>query len=74
MCIIGLVLKGDIHLKNWTINGGDNRGCFWKNWQEHSFVSDNDNEDIAKNWSAQLDKSESIQKRKWPETTYKKYL
>ena len=41
-------------------------------WQEHLFVSDNARETIAKNRSAQLEKSELIQKRKWLEITYKK--
>ena len=45
-------------------------GVMLKKWQEHSFVSDNTCEAIAENRSAQLDKSDSIQKRKRLETTY----
>ena len=42
-----------------------------KKWQEHSFVSDNALEAIAENWSTRLDESDSIQKRKQVENTYK---
>ena len=36
------------------------------------FFSDNARETIAENWSARLDKSDSIQKIKQLETTYEK--
>ena len=45
-----------------------------KKRQEHSFVSDNTRKAISENWSAQLDKSDSIKRDKLLETTYKKYL
>ena len=57
--------------KNWTSNWGENWGRCCKNWQEHSFISDNSREAIVENWSAQLDKSYSIQEIKWIETNYK---
>ena len=43
-----------------------------KKWQEHSFVSGNARGDIEENWSARLDESDSTQKRKRLENTYKK--
>ena len=55
--------RGPQIYKNWTSN---------KKWQEHSFVSDNASEAIAKNRCARLDESDSIQKRKRLETTYEK--
>ena len=45
-----------------------------ENWQEHSFVRDNAREGIAENWSAQLDKSELIQKSKRLENTCKTFM
>ena len=42
-----------------------------KNWKEHSFVSDNARDVISENWSARLDESESIKKRKQIEATYR---
>ena len=47
-------------------------GVMLQKCQEHSFVSDNACDTIAENWSARLDKSDSIQKRKQLENTYEK--
>ena len=57
---------------NGNSNGGEKQGRCYKNWQEHSFVSDDVCEAITENWSAQLDESDSITKRKRLETTYEK--
>ena len=64
--------RGPQIYKNWTSNGGDNWGWCFKKMQGHSFVSDDEREAILENWSAWLDKSKSIQKRKHLGTTYKK--
>ena len=42
------VWRGPQIYQNWTIGGGDNWGWCCKKWQEHSFVSDNVCEAIAK--------------------------
>ena len=40
--------------------------------QEYSFVSDNVCEAITENWTARLEKLDSVLKRNYPETTYDK--
>ena len=61
--------RGPQTFKNYTRNGGENLGRCCKKWQEHLFVSDTAREAIAENRSAQLDESDSIQKRKVLGTT-----
>ena len=50
--------------KNGLAMGVKIGGRCCKKWQEHSFVSGNVREATSENWFDQLDKSDSIQKRK----------